>query len=686
MAKTYDFSGYVTRNDILCSDGRTIKENAFLEQDGMEVPLVFGHDRSNPENILGSIKLENRKDGVYGWGSFNDSQRGQAAKQAVQHGDIKYLSIYANKLKQQAGNVLHGIIREVSLVYGGANPGAFIDNAVLQHDDGTWEEIADEANICFFDEIVLSHSDNEKEEKGDKDMADEAKKDENGDRTAQDVLDGLPEDDRTLVLHVIGQAYALGKAEKEDDNDNNDSDDDEAEHSDNEGEDDTMKYNAFENSRPARSNVLSHSDQAAILEMAKDNRVGTFKNAMKIYADENSLQHDDPENRADQVGGFIDDYSYDAILPDYKDVRPGAPELITNDQGWVSTVLNKVHKSPISRIRTGFSDIRKAEELRAKGYQKGDKKTLTGNIKLIRRTTDPQTVYVKNALNKDDVDDITDFDYVSYLYNIDRMMLNEELARAIVFGDGREDGDADKIYPEHIRPIYTDDDIYTIHVDLSQVDMDELQGTNTESFFGSNYVLAETMIQTCLYAREQYKGTGTPDMLIDPHWMNIMLLARDMNGRRIFSSKAELAQAMNVNSVVSVDYMHEYTRTTTVSGQEVTMVPLVIMCNFVDYSLGQTKGGEIAHFTQFDIDFNQMKSLIETRKSGALTRPWSAIAIEAPSTADLNEKFAYPTYVKYGTVPYNTRPTDQQDKSSRHTTPSNSSSSGATGATGATGE
>lgn len=666
MAKTYDFSGYVTRNDILCSDGRTIKENAFLEQDGMEVPLVFGHDHSNPENILGSIKLENRKDGVYGWGSFNDSQRGQAAKQAVQHGDIKYLSIYANKLKQQAGNVLHGIIREVSLVYGGANPGAFIDNAVLQHDDGTWEEIADEANICFFDEIVLSHSDDEKEEKGDKDMADEAKKDENDDRTAQDVLDGLSEGDRTLVLDVIGQAYELGKVEKDDNN--NDNDDSKAEHSDDEGEDDTMKYNAFENGSTRRSNHLTHGDQVAILEMAKDNRVGTFQNALKIYVEENSLQHDDPENRADQVGGFVDgggDQSFTNILPEYKDVRPGAPELVTDDQAWVSVVLNKTHKSPISRIRTNHVDIRKAEQLRAKGYQKGDKKALTGNIKLARRTTDPQTIYVKNALNRDDIIDITDFDYVSYLYNIDNMMLREELARAILFGDGREDGDPDRIYPEHIRPVYSDDDIYTIHVDLSQVEMDELQGTNTESYFGSNYILAEAMVQTCLYAREKYKGSN-PDMFIDEHWINVMLLSRDLNGRRIFGSRQELAQALNVNSINTVPYMNEYTRerenedTTTT-----TMVPLAIMVNLADYSLGQTKGGEITHFTQFDIDFNQQKSLLETRKSGALTRLWSAIAIEAPQGADIATKFAYPEYVDYGPRP---------------------GAKGATGATGATGE
>lgn len=641
MAKTYDFSGYVTRNDLLCSDGRTIKQNAFLEQDGMEVPLVWGHDHSNPDNVLGSMKLENRPDGVYGYGSFNDSPRGQSAKEAVKHGDIRYLSIYANKLKQQAGNVLHGVIREVSLVYGGANPGAFIDNAVLQHDDGTWEEIADEANICFFDEILV-HADDDK--KGADDMADEAKKDD--DRTIQDVVDSMTEEQKNVLYYLVGEA-ANGAG--------SDDDEGEAEHSDHEGEDDTMKYNAFENDSSTRRNYLTHADQGAILELAKDNRVGTFQNAMKIYMEENSLQHDDPENRADQVGGFVntqDDQSFTNILPEYKDVRPGAPELVTDDQGWVSVVLNGTHKSPISRIRTGQVDIRKAEQLRAKGYQKGDKKALTGNIKLVRRTTDPQTVYVKNALNRDDIIDITDFDYVSYLYNIDKMMLNEELARAIVFGDGREDGDPERIYPEHIRPIYTDDDIYTIHVDLSEADMSELQGTNTEGYFGDNYILAEAMIQTCLYAREKYKGSGNPIMLIDEHWINIMLLARDLNGRRIFSSKQELATALNVSSIHTVPYMHEYTRTrenedTTTT----TMVPLAIMVNFSDYSLGQTKGGEITHFTQFDIDFNQQKSLLETRKSGALTRLWSAIAIEAPEGADLNAKFSYPDYINYGPIP-----------------------------------
>lgn len=648
MAKTYDFSGYVTKNDLLCSDGRTIKQNAFLEQDGMEVPLVWGHDHSNPDNVLGSMKLENRPDGVYGYGSFNDSPRGQSAKEAVKHGDIRYLSIYANKLKQQAGNVLHGVIREVSLVYGGANPGAFIDNAVLQHDDGTWEEIADEANICFFDEILV-HADDDK--KGADDMADE--------RTIQDVVDSMTDEQKNVLYYLVGEA-ANGAA--------SDDDEGEAEHSDDEGEDDTMKYNAFENDSSTRRNYLTHADQGAILEMAKDNRVGTFQNAMKIYMEENFLQHDDPENRADQVGGFVDgddDQSFTNILPEYKDVRPGAPELVTDDQGWVSVVLNGTHKSPISRIRTGQVDIRKAEQLRAKGYQKGDKKALTGNIKLVRRTTDPQTVYVKNALNRDDIIDITDFDYVSYLYNIDKMMLNEELARAIVFGDGREDGDPERIYPEHIRPIYTDDDIYTIHVDLSEADMSELQGTNTEGYFGDNYILAEAMIQTCLYAREKYKGSGNPIMLIDEHWINIMLLARDLNGRRIFSSKQELATALNVSSIHTVPYMHEYTRVRENEDQTTTtMVPLAIMTNFSDYSLGQTKGGEITHFTQFDIDFNQQKSLLETRKSGALTRLWSAIAIEAPEGADLNAKFSYPDYINYGPIP---------------------GAKGATGATGATG-
>ena len=636
--QTYDFSGWASRYDLPCSDGRTIKKNAFKDMDGQTIPLVWGHDHDSPMSVLGSAYIEHRDEGPYVYCSVNDSPEGQHAKEAVRHGDVKYLSIYANRLKQQAGNVLHGVIREVSLVYGGANPGAFIDNAVIAHGDGSYSEISDEAVIFFGDELELCHADSG-DEKGDKEVADEKKapaqepeeKKDSKDRTVKDVFDKMTEEQKNVVYFMIGEAVKNAKGGSDDDDDEDD-DEKEVKHSD--GGNDDMKYNAFEQGTKQRDkNVICHADQEEILRLAKDNRMGTFKNALTAYIQDNYLQHDDA---AAPVGGFdntetIDNIytSFTAILPEYKDVRPGAPELVTNDQGWISTVMSKTHKSPISRIRTGQVDIRNAEQLRAKGYQKGRKKAYTGDFKLARRTTDPQTVYVKNALHRDDIVDITDFDYVQYLYNIDRMMLNEELATAIMLGDGREDSDPDRIFPEHIRPIWLDDELYTIHVDLDKAD---IQGTETESFFGENYILAESMIQTVLYARENYKGTGTPDMYITPHMLNVMLLSRDRNGRRIFSSKAELASALNVGEIYTCEQFADKTRNVVVNGVQKTKKLLCLIVNLADYSLGSTKGGEVTHFTQFDIDFNQQKSLIETRVSGALTRIYSAIAIEEEVT------------------------------------------------------
>lgn len=388
-----------------------------------------------------------------------------------------------------------------------------------------------------------------------------------------------------------------------------------------------MKHNVFDrdDQKQGSANVICHSDQVGIVELAKSSQVGSFQTALKIYAEENNLQHDAVS------GGFVQTGSGNVteLFPEYKDVRPGAPELITSDQGWISVVMSKVHKSPISRIRTSQVDIRNIDSLRAKGYEKGKQKKQAGNFKLVRRTTDPQTVYVKNALHRDDIVDITDFDYVQYLYGIDRMMLNEELATAIMLGDGRDDGDEDKIAPEHIRPIWLDDELYTIHVDLDVAAAKaELQGSNTGANFGENYVLAEAMINTVLYAREKYKGTGTPDYFCTPHMLNVMLLARDLNGRRIYSSKAELASALNVGDIITAEQFEGKTRTTE---DNKTKKLLGIIANLNDYSLGATKGGEVTHFTQFDIDFNQEKSLLETRCSGALTRVYSAIAIEEPA-------------------------------------------------------
>lgn len=601
MDEQYDFGGWATKNDILCSDGRTIRKDAFKHNDGKVVPLVWNHSHNDPTNVLGHAVLYNRPEGVYAYGKFNDTEKGQYAKRLVENEDITSLSIWANQLKQKGGNVLHGDIKELSLVLAGANIGAYIDT-VMKHGDG--EEENEEAIIYAGNDNIIEHGDIKKpeEKKEDTKMAEE-----NKEKTVQDVIDTMNEEQKNVMYALIGQALE--------------------ENGEDEGDNEEMKHNVFEN-EVNETDYLSHSVQADILDMAKKNNVGSLQRAMEIYSEENGLEI----MHADTVGGFVQSGAGNVteLFPDYKDVRPGAPELITNDQGWIDTVLKKVHKSPISRIRTRQVDIRKIQELRAKGYKKGAKKGLTGNFKLVNRTTDPQTIYVKNALHRDDVMDITDFDYVDYLYKIDRMMLNEELATAIMLGDGRDEGDADKIAPEHIRPIWTDDELYTIHVDL---DLDatktELQGTNTGANFGANFVMAEGMVNTILYAREKYKGSGTPDLYITPHMLNVMLLARDMNGRRIYSSKAELASSLNVGEIYTAEQFEGKTRTT---DDTKTKKLLGIICNLNDYSLGSTKGGEVTHFTDFDIDFNQMKSLLETRCSGALTRVYSAIAIEEDVT------------------------------------------------------
>lgn len=597
MAK-WDFSGWATKANLKCSDGRTIMKDAFKDNDGKEVPMVWNHRHNDVNDVLGHALLENREEGVYAWCKFNETESGQTAKLLVQHGDVNALSIYANQLQQQGPYVMHGNIRELSLVLAGANPGAYIDS-VIAHG----EESDEEATIYTGEEIEIYHSDEGKENK---EMATDKKT--TDDESIKGIVDSMTEDQKTVMYALIGMAREeAGSGDDEDD--------------ESEGGNNSMKHNVFDNDMQKESGVICHADQTAILELAKRSQVGSFQTALQMYADDNELSHD-------AVGGFAQNGNgsvYD-LFPDYKDVRPGAPELITNDQGWISVVMRKVHKSPISRIRTGQVDIRNIDALRAKGYQKGKMKTVSGNFNLVRRTTDPQTIYVKNALHRDDIVDITDFDYVQYLYNIDKLMLNEELATAIMLGDGREDGDEYKIAEDKIRPIWTDDDLYTLHVDIDiEAAKQELQGTSTGANFGENYITAEAMINTVLYAREKYKGTGTPDMYITPHMLNVMLLARDLNGRRIYSSKAELASALNVGEIVTAEQFEGKQRQHT-DGHKRKLV--AIIANLADYSLGATKGGEVTHFTQFDIDFNQEKSLLETRCSGALTRCWSAIAIE----------------------------------------------------------
>ena len=609
----YDFSGYATRNDLLCEDGRTIRKDAFKDNDGATVPLIWNHNHKDSQAVLGHALLKNRKDGVYAYCTFNDTEEGKHAKQLVHNGDVRSLSIYANKLKQVGGDVIHGSIKELSLVLAGANPGAYID-FVMAHgedeDDGLWANYDENA-------LVIYHS-SEKESVGNKMNKEElnqqkGREDDNDkkEKTIREVFNELTKEQQEVVYAFIGMA--LEDANK------NENDDEEG--------DGNMKHNVFDNDE-RKQDYLSHSAQEDIIKLAKSSQVGSLQTALEIYANNNELQHDALS------GGFTQNGTGNVtmLFPEYQEVRPGAPELITNDQDWISVVMSKVHKSPISRIRTSQVDIRNINDLRAKGYKKGKEKILVGNFKLVRRTTDPQTVYVKNTLHRDDIIDITDFDYVKYLYDIDRIMLDEELATAMMLGDGRDEGADDKIASDKIRPIWTDDDLYTIHVDL---DIDkakkELQGTGTGVSFGENYIYAEAIINTVLHARENYKGSGTPDFFVTPHMLNVMLLARDMNGRRIYSSKAELASALNVGDIYTAEQFEGKTRTTTDSKKKKI---LGIIVNLADYSLGATKRGEVTHFTQFDIDFNQEKSLLETRCSGALTRVYSAIAIEEDVTAD----------------------------------------------------
>ena len=600
-----DFSGWATRNDLRCSDGRVIRRDAFKGNDGIKVPLVWNHQHNDPRNVLGHAWLENRDEGVYTYGFFNDTEAGEVGKVLVKHGDICALSIYANQLQQNGPDVVHGCICEVSLVHKGANPGAFIDS-MLQHGENS----EDEAIIYTGMPLSLAHSDtSEKEDKKDeeekKNTDAEDKKNED-EETFADVVNSMSEKQQNVMYALVAEAL-----ESEPDN--------KKESSETDKEDNTMKHNVFDNEQQKKTEVLSHADQASIISMAKSNSVGSLRTAMDIYAEQN------PDSvLAHGIDGI------ETLFPEYKDVRPGAPEMLTTDQGWVNEVLKKVHKSPISRIRTRQADLRNIEALRAKGYKKATQKGYTGNVQLIHRTTDPQTVYVKSKLDRDDIIDIQDFDVVQYLYGIDRMNLNEELATAIMIGDGREVGADGKIAEDKIRPIWLDDELYTIHADVDIAGMKTtLQGTNTSANFGENYIYAEAVIQSLLYAREKYKGSGTPDFYCTPHLVNVMLLARDLNGRRIYDKVSDLAAALNVGQIITAEQFEGKTRTTT-DGK--TKKLLGLMVNLADYSLGATKGGEITHFTDFDIDFNQEKSLLETRCSGANTRVMSAIALEEDVT------------------------------------------------------
>lgn len=591
--ESYDFSGWATRNDLKCSDGRIIRRDAFKHNDGMTVPLVWNHDHTDPYRVIGHALLENRNEGVYAYGKFNSTDLGERAKIYVEHGDITAMSIYANQLQQQGPNVMHGNIREVSLVLAGANPGAFIEN-VIKH--GT--ETDDEAciytglnlELCHSNEDIDESSEEESDElehaeieaeKGETKMATETKKTESSENEAKgktigEIIDAMTSEQQNAVYALIGEIVK----------DISDEDEDEDEDEESTGGKKTMmKHNVFDQDEKNEENVLSHAEMTAIIDDAK--RCGSLREAV--------LQH-----------GIED---IDVMFPDAQNVN-NEPAFVQRDNTWVAKVLGAVHHTPFSRIKTIFADIT-ADEARAKGYVKGKEK-IDEVFTMLKRVTNPTTIYKKQKLDRDDVLDIKDFNILPWLKGDLRMMLNEELARAILVGDGRTTLSEDKIKEENIRPIWTDKDLYTVKTEVSVAE----NATADEK--------ARAFIKACVKSRKNYKGTGNPTMFMSEDILTDCLLIEDKNGRVIYDSIDKLKAALRVSDIVSVPVMEGLTRDVS----SVTHTLAGIYVNLIDYNIGTDKGGEVNMFDDFDIDFNQYKYLMETRCSGALVKPHAAVAIE----------------------------------------------------------
>lgn len=573
--KKYDFSGWATKNNLKCSDGRTIMKDAFKHNDGQTVPLVWNHQHNDPLNVLGHALLENRDNGVYAYCTFNDTEAGRNAKMLVEHGDVKALSIYANQLKQKGGNVEHGMIREVSLVLAGANPGAFIDS-ILRHG-----EASDEEGVIYTgEEIALYHADENQNEKEEEDEKVENKN--KNEKTVQDVVDSMTEEQKNVMYALIGQAL----------------EDKAVEHSniENNGGEEEMKHNVFENDNNKQE--LAHADMETILKNAK--RCGSLKEAVLQHADE----HGDAIYNNYGIKPNADGEGISMLFPEYKNLN-NVPEFIKRDTGWVAQVMGGVHHTPFSRIKSMFADIRE-DEARALGYMKGDLKK-EEVFSLLKRTTDPQTIYKKQKLHRDDVIDITSFDVVAWIKQEMRMMLDEEIARAILIGDGRLADDDNKIQQQHIRSIANEDPLFAIHKDLVVAEGEDK---------------AKGFIKTVLRARKEYKGSGEPTMFLSEDMLVEMLLLEDKNGRVIYESEAALARALRVKNIVTVPVMEG------AKNLDKTKNVLAIVVNLRDYNVGADKGGAVDMFEDFDIDYNAQKYLIETRCSGALVKPFSAIVIE----------------------------------------------------------
>lgn len=619
QAEACDFSGWATRNDLKCSDGRVIRRDAFKHNDGVKVPLVWNHQHNSPRDVLGHAWLENREEGVYTYGFLNETSDAEIAKVLIKHGDICALSIYANQLQQAGSDVLHGSICEVSLVHKGANPGAFIDSMMAHGENSD-----DEAIIYTGLPLVLSHADSKDEDKKEDDNTkkqdnpekkSEEKKDDS-EETIADIINTMSEKQQNAMYYMVTKALEGESEDSKDDSEKTEN------NSDSNKEETIMKHNVFDTDKQNDKNILSHAAQGEILKLAKSNGVGSLQAAMKIYAEEHDLQHAD-------ISGFVQtgDGNVTTLFPDYMEAHPSrTPELITNDMGWVDAIMAKTQKIPHGRVRTSHVDIRNIDALTAKGYKKGNEKKITGNYSLVRRTTDPQTVYVTSELHRDDVTDIEDFDYVQFQYGIDQISLKETLAVATMLGDDRPESDPEKIFPDKIRPIWTDDELYTIHKDIDFAAMaKELQGANTEQYFGESFIYAEAMVTALRKARKDFRGTGKPDLFITTDMHNTMILARDRNGRRIYETDTELAAALGVANIYEVTQFEGKVRT---DADGVKHKLHAICVNMADYGYGASKGGDVTHFTDFDIKFNQLQSLLETRKSGQLTRIKSAIVIE----------------------------------------------------------
>ena len=614
MDEKFDFGGYATKNDLKCADGRTIRKDAFKECDGARVPLVWQHSHGNPGDVLGHAILENREDGVYAYGSFNETTSGQNAKELVRHGDVRALSIYANQLVQKGGDVLHGMIREVSLCLAGANPGAMIEDLSFEHYDDEDSEF--EATIYNGDNIELAHSaDSEKKEekpepkgeakpeeknepekkdvKEDKPMANENEK------TVKDVFDSLTEEQKNVVYYMIGQALEQNGADDKED-------------------EDEMKHNAFEGD--TMENSMSHAEiNAAMATVISDaKRYGSLKDSYEHHLEEGVLMHAIDANNmevpdvsnatyATTVGYGVNGIDY--LFPEARTLN-NTPEFLKRDTDWVDVVMSGVHKSPFSRVKSIIANISE-DEARAKGYLKGHMKK-NEFFSLMKRTTVPQTIYKKQKMDRDDIVDITDFDVVAWIKSEMRMMLNEELARAILVGDDRLTTDDDKISEEHIRPIASDNALFTVKATVAT-------GATPEA-------TAKNFMKASIRSRKDYRGSGNPTLFTTEEWLTNMLLIEDEIGHPLYHSEAELATALRVSKIVTVPVMENKTDA---SGNEL----MGIIVNLRDYNVGADKGGEVNMFDDFNIDYNQYIYLIETRCSGALIKPYAAIALYKTSSS-----------------------------------------------------